>query len=169
VFSRARHERFRESDALRRVFVGVVTMWIAAGLVGGIRAIQRATANSDICFTRPSCRCGYRPKIGAAWTNKVGRGSSLKLNLLPIGEADIVVREVESRSEGDARSCDSAAGSANDARRMNRPAIGSALASLTSSTDKFLRPLKAKPNACLVNLVEGSVRLGNHPLINQVA
>src|SRR5262245_27988728 len=35
VFSRARHERFRESDALRRVFEGVVAMWIAAGLGGG--------------------------------------------------------------------------------------------------------------------------------------
>jgi transposase len=35
VFSRARHGRFRESDALRRVFEGVVAMCIAAGLVGG--------------------------------------------------------------------------------------------------------------------------------------
>lgn len=35
VFSRARHERFRESDALRRVFEGVVARCIAAGLVGG--------------------------------------------------------------------------------------------------------------------------------------
>jgi transposase len=35
VFSRARHERFRESHALRRVFEGVVAMCIAAGLVGG--------------------------------------------------------------------------------------------------------------------------------------
>lgn len=35
VFSRARHERFRESDALRRVFEGVVARAIAAGLVGG--------------------------------------------------------------------------------------------------------------------------------------
>jgi transposase len=35
VFCRARHERFRESDALRRVFEGVVTMCITAGLVGG--------------------------------------------------------------------------------------------------------------------------------------
>ena len=32
VFCRARHERFRESDALRRVFEGVVAMCIAAGL-----------------------------------------------------------------------------------------------------------------------------------------
>jgi len=35
VFCRARHERFRESDALRRVFERVVAMCIAAGLVGG--------------------------------------------------------------------------------------------------------------------------------------
>ncbi|MGB6938288.1 MAG: transposase, partial [Xanthobacteraceae bacterium] len=35
VFCRARHERFRESDALRRVFEGGVAMCIAAGLVGG--------------------------------------------------------------------------------------------------------------------------------------
>ena len=35
VFSRARHERFRESNALRRVFEGVVAMCIEAGLVGG--------------------------------------------------------------------------------------------------------------------------------------
>src|SRR3974390_477824 len=35
VFSRARHERFRQSDALRRVFECVVAKCIAAGLVGG--------------------------------------------------------------------------------------------------------------------------------------
>jgi transposase len=35
VFCRARHERFRESDALRRVFECVVAMCIAAGVVGG--------------------------------------------------------------------------------------------------------------------------------------
>src|SRR5260370_14157311 len=35
VFCRARHERFRESDALRRVFESVAAKCIAAGLVGG--------------------------------------------------------------------------------------------------------------------------------------
>ena len=35
VFSRARHERFRESDAVRRVFESVVAKCIAVGLVGG--------------------------------------------------------------------------------------------------------------------------------------
>jgi hypothetical protein len=35
VFSRARHERFRESNALRSVFERVVGLCIAAGLVGG--------------------------------------------------------------------------------------------------------------------------------------
>src|SRR4029078_6126479 len=35
VFCRARRERFRPSDALRRVFEGVVALCISAGLVGG--------------------------------------------------------------------------------------------------------------------------------------
>src|SRR5499426_1239494 len=35
AFSRARHERFRDSDAFRRVFERVVEACIAAGLVGG--------------------------------------------------------------------------------------------------------------------------------------
>ena len=35
VFCRARQERFRQSDALRRVFEAVVAMSIAAGLVRG--------------------------------------------------------------------------------------------------------------------------------------
>jgi len=35
AFSRARHERFRDSDMFRRVFERVVESGIAAGLVGG--------------------------------------------------------------------------------------------------------------------------------------
>ena len=35
AFSRARHERFRDSDIFRRVFERVVETCIAAGLVGG--------------------------------------------------------------------------------------------------------------------------------------
>jgi transposase len=35
TFSRARHERFRDSDMFRRVFERVVGTCIAAGLVGG--------------------------------------------------------------------------------------------------------------------------------------
>src|SRR5690348_15373203 len=35
IFSRARHERFRDSDIFRRVFEAVVAMCITAGLVGG--------------------------------------------------------------------------------------------------------------------------------------
>jgi hypothetical protein len=34
-------------------------------------------------------------EIGAAWPNKDGKGFSLKLNLMPVGEADIVIREIE--------------------------------------------------------------------------
>src|SRR5882672_10347085 len=35
AFSRARHERFRDSDMFRRIFERVVEACIAAGLVGG--------------------------------------------------------------------------------------------------------------------------------------
>jgi transposase len=35
VFSRARHERFREAEAFRLVFEGVVEACLAEGLVGG--------------------------------------------------------------------------------------------------------------------------------------
>ena len=47
----------------------------------------------------------YWAEIGAAWANKDGKGFSLKLNLLPVGEADIVVREIqaEAGSEGGAQ------------------------------------------------------------------
>jgi hypothetical protein len=44
-------------------------------------------------------------EIGAAWFNRDGKGFSLKLNLLPVGEADIVVREIqpEADTEGGAQ------------------------------------------------------------------
>jgi hypothetical protein len=43
----------------------------------------------------------YWAEIGAAWANKDGKGFNLKLNLLPVGEADIVAREIQ--AEGDAQ------------------------------------------------------------------
>jgi hypothetical protein len=42
----------------------------------------------------------YWAEIGAAWANKDGKGFNPKPNLMPVGEADIVVREVQ--AEGDA-------------------------------------------------------------------
>lgn len=41
----------------------------------------------------------YWAEIGAAWANKDGNGFNLKLTLMPVGDADIVVREVQ--AEGD--------------------------------------------------------------------
>jgi hypothetical protein len=40
-------------------------------------------------------------EIGAAWANKDGKGFSLKLNLLPVGEADIVVREIQPEADAE--------------------------------------------------------------------
>src|SRR6266508_4263532 len=53
VFCRARHERFRESDALRRVFEGVVATCIAAGLVGGEAfSIDASLIKADVNKTK---------------------------------------------------------------------------------------------------------------------
>jgi len=43
----------------------------------------------------------YWAEIGAAWANKDGKGFSLKLNLLPVGEADIVVREIQPEADAE--------------------------------------------------------------------
>jgi hypothetical protein len=57
VFCPARHERFRESDALRRVFEGMVTMCIAAGLVGGEAFSVDASLRPTV-FSLPNPICG---------------------------------------------------------------------------------------------------------------
>jgi len=55
VFCRARHERFRESEALRRVFEGVVAMCIAAGLVGGEGfSVDASLIKADVDKTKRS-------------------------------------------------------------------------------------------------------------------
>ena len=41
---------------------------------------------------------GYWVEIGAAWAKKDTKGFSLKLNLLPVGEADLVVREIQAEA-----------------------------------------------------------------------
>src|ERR1700704_1803957 len=53
VFCRARRERFRESDALRRVFEGVVAMCISAGLVEGEAfSIDASLIKADVDKTK---------------------------------------------------------------------------------------------------------------------
>src|ERR1700747_1021888 len=57
VFSRARHERFRQSDALRRVFEDVVAKCIAAGLVGGGGLFDRGCRRQEEARTWRSAHC----------------------------------------------------------------------------------------------------------------
>src|SRR5258705_1854001 len=53
VFCRARRERFRTSDALRRVFEGVVALCISAGLVGGEAfSIDASLIKADVDKTK---------------------------------------------------------------------------------------------------------------------
>jgi hypothetical protein len=37
--------------------------------------------------------------IGAAWPNKDGKGFNLKFEALPVGAADIVIREIQPESD----------------------------------------------------------------------
>jgi hypothetical protein len=41
----------------------------------------------------------YWAEIGAAWENKDRQGYNLKLNLLPVGEADLVIHEIQNAEE----------------------------------------------------------------------
>ncbi|MDA9463186.1 hypothetical protein [Bradyrhizobium sp. CCBAU 53415] len=41
----------------------------------------------------------YWAEIGAAWANRDGKGLNLKFNLMPVGDADIVIREIESETD----------------------------------------------------------------------
>ena len=72
VFCRARHERFRESDALRQVFESVVAKCIAAGLVGGeVFSIDASLIKADAGNKKrlPGAhRCSSRaPRCGPRW------------------------------------------------------------------------------------------------------
>lgn len=45
----------------------------------------------------------YWSEIGAAWANRDGKGFNLRLTLMPVGEADIVIREIDQDAEGGAQ------------------------------------------------------------------
>src|SRR6201998_1492804 len=72
VVSRARHERFRQSGALRRVFEGVVARCIAAGLVGGEGfSIDASLIRADV--DKKKRKPGARPLCWAK-AGKASRG-----------------------------------------------------------------------------------------------
>ena len=94
VFSRARHERFRESDALRRVFEGVVAMCIAAGLVGGEAfSVDASLIKADVDKKRRVA--GERP-INWPKAEEASRAVREYITALDAARSD------EERSDGDA-------------------------------------------------------------------
>lgn len=42
---------------------------------------------------------GFWTQIGAAWAHKDGKGFAVKLDLLPLGDAEIVIREPRAEAE----------------------------------------------------------------------
>jgi transposase len=99
VFCRARHDRFRESDALRHVFEGVVAKCITAGLVGGEGfSIDASLIKADV--DKKKRLPGNQP---IAWpqAGEASRAVREYLNAL-----DAAHSEEESSRSDDARSSD---------------------------------------------------------------
>jgi hypothetical protein len=74
----------------------------------------------------------YWAEIGAAWANKHGKGFSLKFNLLLVGEADIVVREIQD------------AGSEGGTQRSSSPKLSMSHSSTTTAVRRPLREHQPK-------------------------
>ena len=68
AFSRARNERFRDSDIFRRVFERVVCACMAAGLVGGKGyAVDASLIEADANKSRSLLRVDEPVEIGPEW------------------------------------------------------------------------------------------------------
>lgn len=94
VFSRARHERFRESEALRRVFEGVVAMCIAAGLVGGEAfSVDASLIKADVDKKR---------RVAGDWPINWPKPEEASRAVREYITALDAARNDETRSEGDA-------------------------------------------------------------------
>ena len=88
AFSRARHERFRESDALRRVFERVVTICIVAGLVGG----EAFSIDAESRSRRTSTSTSGLPAISRSTGRRRKR---LRTRFAPSGGLDAARRDDE--------------------------------------------------------------------------
>ncbi len=83
AFSRARHERFRVSDALRRMFERVVETGIAAGLVGGEAfSVDASLIKADV---NPARRVGGDEPI--AWPDRELASRAVREYLVALDES----------------------------------------------------------------------------------
>ena len=86
AFSRARHERFREADILRRVFEAVVEACLAADLVGGDAfSVDASLIRADVNQVKrvpgtqadADCEDGWRPRSRQGFVeSETGRGGA---------------------------------------------------------------------------------------------
>ena len=112
VFSRARHERFRKSDALRRVFEGVVSMCIAAGLVGGEAfSVDASLIKADVDKTKRVA--GDQP---ASWPKAEEASHAVREYLATL---DAAARDDAKDSGGDAGGSNSAGSRAKPPKEVS--------------------------------------------------
>ena len=82
MFCGARHDRFRESDVLRRVFEGVVATCIAAGLVGGEAfSIDASLIKADV--DKKKRLCGDQLPGRRVRKHRMRFGNTSLLSMLP--------------------------------------------------------------------------------------
>ena len=54
---------------------------------------NRPTHRVYAVFKRPDSDKGHRVEIGAAWAHRDGKGFNAKFDLMPLTDAEIVIRE----------------------------------------------------------------------------
>jgi hypothetical protein len=100
AFSRARNERFRESDIFRRVFERVVTTCIEAGLVGGEGfAVDASLIQADANRQRSIPGVEWKKQIDPAATSRAVKEYLATLNHAAFGAATEVVPKFVSPSD----------------------------------------------------------------------
>jgi len=100
AFSRARNERFRESDILRRVFERVVGSCIEAGLVGGEGfAVDASLIEADANRQRSIPGVEWKKQIDPAATSRAVKEYLATLNDAAFGAATEVVPKFVSPSD----------------------------------------------------------------------
>ena len=100
AFSRARHERFRESAVFRRVFERVVVACIEAGLVGGEGfAVDASLIEADANRQRSIPGVEWKKQIDPAAANRAVKEYLATLNDAAFGAATEVQPKFVSRSD----------------------------------------------------------------------
>jgi len=143
VFSRARHERFRESDVLRGVFERIVGASIAAGLVGGDAfSVDASLIKADVNKRKRSSA-----EAAPRW-QAVDQASRAVRECIAVLDAASAERAADGggngRRDGETRKPPGSHAKGSTPHSTMTPIISSTIASGSSSTPKARAPAFAR-------------------------